>query len=127
MIIRGEKLMGGKFSLKKFSNININDSFFDSLKKDYPGTENSTAFVEWFKKKSNAGAEALVFEDKFGIGAFIAFKTEEEQLFLKDKVLPSKSRVKISTFCISERYRRQRIGEGAIGLLLWQWRRSNTE
>lgn len=29
--------MAGKFSLKKFADINLNDEFFDSLKADYPG------------------------------------------------------------------------------------------
>lgn len=31
--------MAGRFSLKKFADINFNDEFFDSLKADYPGTE----------------------------------------------------------------------------------------
>lgn len=34
--------MAGRFLLKKFSDIDLNDDFFDSLKKDYPGTVSST-------------------------------------------------------------------------------------
>ncbi|MCM1493661.1 MAG: hypothetical protein NC180_10600 [Muribaculaceae bacterium] len=113
--------MAGKFSLKKFADINLNDEFFDSLKVDYPGTKNSTGFVEWFSKKAKDGATALVFEDEIGVGAFVVLKIEEEAIELLDTVLPKMQRLKISTFRISERYRRQRIGEGAIGLLLWKW------
>lgn len=43
--------MAGKFYLKKFSEIDLGDSFFDPLKSDYPGNKNSTGFVEWFSKK----------------------------------------------------------------------------
>lgn len=116
--------MAGKFIQKKFAHIDLNDSFFDSLKADYPGTANSTGFVEWFGKKTVEGASALIFEDEIGIGAFIVQKIEDEPIELEDNVLGPKKRMKISTFRISERYRRQRIGEGAIGLLLWKWQKS---
>lgn len=119
--------MAGKFLLKKFSDIDLYDSFFDSLKADYPGTEHSTGFIDWFNKKSNAGSTALVFEDELGVCAFIALKEENETISLQSGVLPSKQRIKISTFRISERYRRQRIGEGAIGLILWKWQKSSSE
>lgn len=113
--------MAGKFTLKKFADIDLNDTFFDSLKNDYPGTANSTGFVDWFKKKSVIGSTALVFEDEKGVGAFVVLKEEDERIELQSGVLPAKKRLKISTFCIADRYRRQRIGEGAIGLLLWKW------
>jgi len=119
--------MAGKFSLKKFADIDLDDAFFDSLKADYPGSSNSTGFIEWFKKKSDSSATALVFEDEFGVGAFVALKNdEEEEIPLQNGILLSKKRMKISTFRIAERYRRQRIGEGAIGLVLWKWQKSNT-
>ena len=44
--------MAGKFSLRKFSEINLNDPFFDSLKSDYPGNASSTGFSVWFAKKA---------------------------------------------------------------------------
>lgn len=113
--------MAGKFLLKKFADINLDDEFFDSLKSDYPGTENSTGFVDWFTRKAKDESTALVFEDEIGVGAFVVLKTENEKIKLQDIVLPEMKRMKISTFRISERYRRQRIGEGAIGLLLWEW------
>lgn len=119
--------MAGRFLLKNFSEVQLDDPFFNSLKSDYPGTTNSTGFIDWFKKKSADGATALVFEDETGVGAFIVLKNEEEKLELQDSMLPLKKRLKICTFRIAERYRRQRIGEGAIGLLLWNWQKSDAE
>lgn len=72
-------------------------------------------------KKAETGDTALVFEDEIGVGAFVVLKIEEEEIELRSTVLPKMERMKISTFRISERYRRKRIGEGAIGLLLWKW------
>lgn len=119
--------MAGKFELRKFSEINLNDSFFDELKRDYPGTSSSTGFIEWFKKKSLEGKTALVFSDEIGLGAFICIKNEEETIELKEKELPAISRIKISTLRIAERYRGQRLGEGALGLILWKWQQSMCE
>lgn len=119
--------MAGKFLLKKFADIDLDDAFFDSLKADYPGNENSTGFVEWFNKKANDGATALVFEDEIGVGAFVVLKNEDEEIRLDSGILPNVKRIKISTFRIAERFRRQRIGEGAIGLLLWKWQQSDSE
>ena len=113
--------MSGQFVLKKFSEINLEDSFFDSLKKDYP------QFEGWFQKKASEDRTALVFEDNIGVGAFIALKNENEEIRLAASTLPSKNRTKISTFKISERYQGKRIGEGAIGLALWNWQHKKTE
>ena len=115
--------MAGKFQLRQFSSINLDDPFFQSLKDDYPGNENSTGFIEWFKKKSIQKKTALVFEDDTGIGAFVCLKPEAEEIQLADRTLPAEERIKISTIKIDDRYRGQRIGEGAIGLTLWQWQR----
>ncbi len=65
----------------------------------------------------------MVFEDDEGIGAFICLKPEAEEIELEDRTLPAVDRVKISTIKIDDRYRGRRIGEGAIGLTLWQWQK----
>ena len=116
--------MAGKFVHKPFADIDLNDPFFDSLKADYPGNEYSTGFTTWFLKKAHEGKEALIFEDENGVGAFINLKPDEaEEIQLTNgTVLPKVARLKISTIKIDERYRNQRIGEGAIGLTLWDWR-----
>lgn len=96
--------MTGKFVHKKFSDIDINDPFFDSLKQDYPKTSTSAEFTEWFSRKSTEGKEALVFEDNIGIGAFVNIKPgETEEIVLSNgKILPLDSRLKITTIKIDE-------------------------
>ncbi len=116
--------MSGQFIRKEFAQIDLEDPFFDSLKRDYPGTESSPGFVDWFHKKALRGDKALVFEDDEGVGAFFAWKEEEEEIELCDRILPAEKRLKISTFRVAERYHRQRIGEGLIGLALWRWVRT---
>jgi len=75
------------------SNININDKFFDSLKKDYNNFEN------WFKKKANY--EAFITRNNKGdITSFLLLKEEDETENyekLTEPLMPAK-RIKISTF-----------------------------
>ena len=116
--------MPGKFQLKRFSEIDINDTFFNSLKEDYPADESNIGFEKWFAKKSATGSTALVFNDEIGLGAFVCLKDENEPIELVEGMLPAIPRKKISTLLLAERYRGQRLGEGAIGLALWNWQRS---
>jgi GNAT superfamily N-acetyltransferase len=119
--------MAGKFLFKKFSEINLADSFFDELKSDYPGNAYSTGFVEWFNKKATANSTALVFDDDDGLGAFVYLKEEDEPIELANSSLPAKPRIKIGTLRLAPRYRGQRLGEGAIGLALWKWQNSKKD
>ncbi len=119
--------MSGKFSLRKFSEINLDDPFFATLKNDYPGSASSPSFSTWFKNKAQEGRTALVFSDDQGLGAFICIKNENEPIKLKGGTLSACNRVKISTMKIAERFRGQRLGEGAIGLVLWKWQKSGTD
>ena len=114
--------MGGKFEYRLFRDIDIADPFFDSLKKDYQGFE-----TEWFPKCVRENREALVFSDEHGLGAFIATKQENEAIILKDAVYPAVARLKICTLLLAERFRGQRLGEGAIGLVLWKWQKLKLE
>lgn len=119
--------MAGKFIFKKFSDIDLNDHFFDELKSDYPGNANSTGFVEWFNKKASVDSTALVFDDDEGIGAFVYIKNENEPIKLIEGTLPAIPRIKIGTLRLAPRYRGQRLGEGAIGLALWKWQQTKKE
>lgn len=89
--------MPGKFSLRKFSEINLDDPFFATLKNDYPGNASSPSFSVWFKNKAQEGRTALVFSDDQGLGAFICIKNENEPIELKGGTLAACNRVKIST------------------------------
>jgi len=113
--------MSGKFQWKKFRDVDLQDPFFDSLKRDYP------EFCDWFTKKSITGEETLVYNDDIGIGAFLYLKKEEEPIELSDKNLPSCKRVKIGTLRLSERQRGIRLGEGAIGVALWKWQEKQVD
>lgn len=119
--------MAGKFVFKKFSEIDLGDHFFDELKSDYPGNDNSTGFVEWFNKKASMNSTALVFDDEEGIGAFVYIKDEDEPIELVGLTLPAIPRIKIGTLRLAPRYRGQRLGEGAIGLALWKWQQTKKE
>jgi hypothetical protein len=83
--------------------------------------------VTWFAKKSADDSKALVFNDDDGIGAFISLKDEDEELVLEHDTLPAIPRLKISTLRLAPKYRGQRLGEGALGLVLWQWRRKRSQ
>lgn len=125
--IKGGVFVPGKISLRKFSEINLDDPFFATLKSDYPGSASSPSFCVWFKNKAQEGRTALVFSDDQGLGAFICIKNENEPIELKGGTLAACNRVKISTMKIAERFRGQRLGEGAIGLVLWKWQKSRTD
>jgi len=107
--------MPGVFRWTKFASVNIDDSFFDSLKLDYP------EFHSWFARKAEQDADALVFTDSLGIGAFLYLKEENEQIVLRNGCLPAERRLKIGTLKLREDIRGQRLGEGAIGIALWHW------
>lgn len=103
------------YELTKFSECNLDDIFFDSLKEDYP------EFSQWFKKKSEQGAEAYASRDKGRIQAFVYIKEEDEAV----GELPAQHRMKIGTLKICSEFGRQRLGEGGIGIALWKWQHSD--
>lgn len=113
--------MAGKFQWSKFSEVDLSDPFFDSLKEDYE------EFPIWFSKKSANDENALVFHDEQGIGSFVYLKEENEPIELTHRVLPAVPRLKIGTLRLAERFRGQRLGEGAIGVSLWRWQEKYLE
>lgn len=83
------------FKYDLFSNINIEDPFFDSLKNDY------VEFETWFNKKRDE--KAYVYEDECGIQAFLYLKIEDAEVTDISPILPAKTRVKIGTLKINPR------------------------
>ena len=94
--------------LRKFSTINLDDAFFDSLKIDYP------EFVDWFQRKSVAGKSAFVQYDSDGhLQGFLFLKDESKEV--DDKITPlmvQKIRLKVGTFKIEAH--NTRLGEKFI-------------
>lgn len=83
------------FTSKLFKDIDLNDSFFDSLKEDY------AEFEDWFKKKGDE--RAFLFEDEDGVQAFLYLKVEEEELLNITPPRPLKRRIKVGTLKINSR------------------------
>lgn len=81
--------------IRRFSQIDINDPFFDSLKEDYQ------EFEKWFQRKANEGKKALILLDKNKLEAFLYLKREDEEITDVVPHLPKALRMKIGTFKIN--------------------------
>lgn len=79
---------------KNFSEINLEDDFFNSLKDDYPG------FDVWFNKKSRQGKSAFILDDN-GIQGFLYLKEENDKDTSIIPNLKKKRRLKVGTFKIN--------------------------
>ena len=87
--------MNEVISLQKFSEINLNDRFFDSLKSDYHG------FEEWFNRKASEGRKAYVQYTNGALQAFLYLKNESgEPLCDIIPPRPACRRLKVGTFKI---------------------------
>lgn len=100
--------MANLIEYKKFSFINIDDHFFDSLKEDYP------EFEEWFGRKSVQGEEAIVQYDEEGhLQGFLYTKDESQEVDNNiTPVMKPKRRLKVGTFKIDAH--NTRLGEKYI-------------
>lgn len=100
-----------RFEIKKFGECNIYDTFFDSLKSDY------VDFIDWYNR--NLDRNVYIYQNIDKIQAILILKkNEEEEIILKDKVLPKKMRLKICTLKVSEGSRNKKLGEEAIDIAL---------
>lgn len=81
-------------SFKKFSEVDIKDTFFDSLRADYDG------FDSWFQKKADKGEYAYVQYRDGGLKAFLYLKEENEELKDVEPNRPACKRLKVGTFKI---------------------------
>jgi rRNA-processing protein FCF1/uncharacterized protein YfkK (UPF0435 family) len=81
---------------KPIHNINLNDPFFDLLKKEY------SEFDEWFKKIKREGRNCLInYKDDGSIGALLIYKLEDEPIYAIPQI-PKKKRIKLSTFKVAQ-------------------------
>lgn len=89
-------------SIYSFSDLNLEDPFFDSLKASYP------EFSNWFNRKAAAREPAYVFFDEEGhIMDFLYLKIESEAMTDVNPVQPAKKRLKVGTFKILPRHSRR--------------------
>lgn len=87
--------MNETITLRKFSEINLDNRFFDSLKSDYLG------FEDWFNRKSSNGSKAYVQYADNELQAFLYLKNESgESLDDVIPVRPACRRLKVGTFKI---------------------------
>lgn len=94
--------------LRYFSEIDLNDKFFDSLKKDYDG------FEDWYKRKAVKNELVFVqFDEEKHLQGFLYLKDETDQIDNSIKpVMNSKRRFKVGTFKIDAH--NTRLGERFI-------------
>lgn len=79
-------------------------------------------------KKAREEKQAFTYIDENGLGAFVMLKFDEvETIQMQNGKLPTCKRLKISTLKLSDRVQGNRLGEGAIGIALWNWLESDDE
>lgn len=96
--------------LTPFAEIDLSDSFFDSLRASYVG------FDDWFRKKAAAGEYAIAYHEDGKLRDFLYLKEESEELTDITPHLPAKHRLKVGTFKIDSRGTRR--GERLMKKLL---------
>ena len=83
-------------------NLNPDDPFFDSLKREYPRAGDSPSFEEWFKQKSRDHWKCYVsYQSSDRIGALLIKKIEDQKIDAQPP-LPRKNRVKIATLKVTD-------------------------
>lgn len=87
-------MAGDAISVVKFNELNLEDAFFNSLKKDYPG------FEEWFKKKAQQEEYVFVLKEPGRIRGFLYLKEENEEDLNIVPPFEKQRRLKIGTFKI---------------------------
>lgn len=117
-----EKIIKPAFVEEKYLHeLDIEDSFFDSLRFDYNG------FNNWFEKKQSKGEKAYVTFNDGNITSFLMLKLEDEHEKYEEfqkPFLPAK-RLKISTMKVVETGKR--IGETFIKIIVRKAISSNVD
>lgn len=86
--------MSEQFLYKSFNEININDTFFDSLKNDY------TEFEDWFNKKRKCNENAFIQVINGSLEGFLYLKEEIGPIDDISPILNCNKALKIGTFKI---------------------------
>lgn len=79
---------------KLFSDIDLSDLFFESLKEDY------REFITWYEEKSRKRSFAYTLYENGNLLAFLYLKIEIGEISDIDPPLPDKKRLKVGTFKI---------------------------
>lgn len=114
--IKEEKLVRKKpvFIRKEYLyNINLNDDFFSSLRKDYYG------FNDWFIKKQRKGEMAYITTTRENkVTSFLMLKEEDENEDYSsfEKTFKPAKRIKVSTFKVADTGKK--IGEYFIKIII---------
>lgn len=97
---------------KKLEDVDINDSFFDGLKKSYPG------FEDWFKRKKDE--EAYCYYENTKLQGLLLLKNEEIDEDYSDisPTMRVNRKLKVSTFKVD--VRGKKIGERFIKIIFDQ-------
>ena len=103
---------------KKISKINIEDSFFDTLKGDYPG------FDGWCIKKAKNDETAFILENE-EIQGFLYLKEENDEDISINPHLEKKRRLKVGTFKIDAHG--TKLGERFIKIIIDEMFNNNYE
>lgn len=91
--------------IKKFSDIDVTDHFFYSLRESYP------EFNKWYEKKVASDETAYCYYIDGELKDFLYLKIEEEKLSDITPVLPAKKRLKVGTFKVDNDNRHTTRGE----------------
>lgn len=103
--------MGG-VECKSFESLNLDDSFFDSLRDDYK------EFNSWFDTKKAMNEKAFVISDEGKIEGFLYLKYEDEDDVdpTINPPLPPQNRIKMGTFKVIPK--KTRLGERFIKIAI---------
>ncbi len=109
--------------LTKFSEVDVNDSFFETLRQDYEGQK----FDRWFKKKAIEGKQAYVSRENDMLKGFLYLKTEDEAEDYSDidPIFKPAKRLKIGTFKVERTG--YRLGERFIKIIVDKAIRDNVD
>ncbi len=100
--------------------LDIDDSIFDKLKRDYLG------FDRWFKKVQNERRDCLTyFNSDNSLGALLIYKHENENIDVGDFRLPACDRIKIATMVVTNNG--YKIGELFLSWIINYALRNNKE